>query len=189
MELRAAQRREFIRVRVDLSVGYTPISAEECRQLKGERNQRAAPPWPDLELPKFPPGSESEALLESLRIINDKLDYLLGRLCGAQPRRHQFSATTIDVSGGGLCLAAAEPAPLGEYVDMTLVLPTWPQISLELLGQVQSVDKPEPEEGDAFKIGIGFVALSEIDRDRLVRYIFQKQRECLRHRMKPAQGA
>jgi c-di-GMP-binding flagellar brake protein YcgR len=187
MELRATQRREYIRVRVALGVGFTPISAEECRRLGRERNERANPAWPEVEVPQCSPGSETEGLLEALRVINEKLDFLLTRLCAGEPRRHKWRGTTVDVSGGGLCLASEAPVAVGQHLDLSLVLPTWPEIRLELLGQVRLVEAPEPgAEEKVFKLGVAFVGMSEIDRDRLVRYIFQKQRECLRHGLKQA---
>jgi len=170
---------------MSLEVGYTPVSAEECRRLQRERSERTQGAWPALELPQPQPGAESERLLEALRVINDKLDYLLDRLTAGKPRRHRLSGTTVDVSGGGISLATGSPLPVGQHVDMTFLLPTRPEIRLDLLGRVRLVEQLE-EEMDAYKIGVEFVALSEIDRDRLVRYIFQKQRECLRHGLKSA---
>ena len=183
MELRAAQKREFIRVRMSLDVGYTPVSAEESRRLQRERSERTQGAWPALEL-RPQSGAESERLLEAMRVINDKLDYLLDRLTAGKPRRHRLGGTTVDVSGGGISLVTGSPLPMGQHVDMTFLLPTRPEIRLDLLGKVRLVEQLE-EEG-AYKIGVEFVALNEIDRDRLVRYIFQKQRECLRHGLKSA---
>lgn len=185
MELRVAQKREFIRVQMALAVGYTPISPEECRNLQRERNERCNPPWPQIELPQCAPGSESEGLLEALRIINEKLDYLLLRLCSGKPRRHRYHGFTVDVSGGGLCLVVDAPLALDQHLDLSFTLPTRPEIRLDLLGQVRLVETASGEE-EGFVMGIELVSLSEIDRDRLVRYIFQKQRECLRHGLKPA---
>lgn len=185
MELRVAQKREYIRVRMALAVGYTPVGPEEARRLQRERNERCSPPWPPIELPPCAPGSEAEGLLEALRIINDKLDYLLLRLCAGKPRRHKHHGTSIDVSGGGMCLVATDPLPVGQHLDLSFTLPTQPEIRLDLLGVVRSVERAaEAEEG--YMMGIEFMSIGEIDRDRLVRYIFQKQRECLRHGLKPA---
>jgi len=184
MELRATQKREYIRVRMGLHVGFTPISPEECRRLQRDRCERPHLAWPEVELPKSLPGSETEQLLEALRIINEKLDYLLLRLCAGKPRRHRCSGATLDVSGGGACLSSSHSVPVGQHLDLSLLLPTRPEIRLELLGVVRSVE-PDEESGE-YRLGVEFMALSEIDRDRLVRYIFQKQRECLRHGLKPA---
>jgi c-di-GMP-binding flagellar brake protein YcgR len=186
LELRAAQKREYIRVRVALKVDFTPISAETSRCLARQRTSGANQPWPALELPQVEAGSESEGLLEGMRLINDKLDYLLGRLCSPPRPGHQRSGTTVDVSGGGMCLETEQPLPPGQHLDMSLVLPTWPEIRLELLGLVRSVEGPPAGEEGGYRLGIRFSSLGEIDRDRLVRYIFQRQRECLRHGLKPA---
>ncbi|MFH0809184.1 MAG: PilZ domain-containing protein [Pseudomonadota bacterium] len=187
MELRAAQRREYIRVRVDLEVSYTPISPEECRQLRSERSERTLRAWPEIELPRYAQDSDAEGLLSALRIINEKLDYIVARLCEGKAPEHPYSGNTIDVSGGGVCIAVREPQPVGTFLDISLVLPTRPDIRLDLLGQVQVVEKPDPQDVDpCHKLGVEFIGLGDVDRDRLVRYIFQKQRECLRHGLKPA---
>jgi c-di-GMP-binding flagellar brake protein YcgR len=185
MGLRSAQKREFIRVKLALEVGYTPISAEDCRRIKTERADRPDEPWMEVDLPERAGGTEAEDLLNAMRLINEKLDYLLQRVCGGEPKRHSHTGVTIDISGGGLCLAAAKPLPMGQWLDMTLALRTWPEIRIDMIGQVQSVDGPDSET-DCYKLGIGFGVLREIDRDRLVRYIFQKQRECLRLGPTPA---
>jgi c-di-GMP-binding flagellar brake protein YcgR len=187
-ELRAAQRREFIRARLALPLGYTAVTQQEFRRLKRCREQAGLKPcWPEGELPQIMPGAETDGLIGLLKVINDKLDYLLLRFTEQGKRKHARTAQTLDVSGGGLSFTAPGLVECGQHLDMTITLPVWPEVAIDLLGVVRKVDPPRPEEQEgSYIIGVEFEGMSEVDRDRLVRYIFHKQREMLRRRLQPA---
>lgn len=84
----------------------------------------------------------------------------------------QIDSCTVDVSGGGFLLAAADALTIGDQVHFKLDL-TAGEPPVCGTGKVMRIDP-------AGHRGIAFEEISDLDRRRLVRYIFECQRAELR---------
>lgn len=84
-------------------------------------------------------------------------------------------ATVLDISGGGLQFASADPLPPGARVRFALSLDeAGPPVTV--LARVLSIE--EPQEGrELFRFHAKFEDLLNRERDRIVRYVFQQQIE------------
>ena len=78
------------------------------------------------------------------------------------------TANTLDVSGGGFRIAAAEGLRLGDMMRFTLELG-------EGEDQVQAVAQAVREAGDD-EFGMRFVEILDRERQRLVRWVFARER-------------
>jgi len=84
---------------------------------------------------------------------------------GARPPLHTY---TIDVSGAGVLIAGAGPVQIGDAVAVTLKVPGAddPVTALSHIVRVE-------EDGH---VAVAFDALGERERERLVRFVFERQR-------------
>ena len=82
----------------------------------------------------------------------------------AHPPLHTF---TLDVSGGGLLVAGAGPAEIGTVVEVTLKLPERDPLRSEARIARRT---------EGGHVGLVFHAISERERQALVRWIFERQR-------------
>lgn len=83
---------------------------------------------------------------------------------------------TADVSGGGLCLSTIEPVEHGQQLWLSLQLPN--KCTIEAIGKVVRVsDRIVQGTEKRYYSAIQFVEIDERDRDKIISYIFQLQRE------------
>lgn len=82
--------------------------------------------------------------------------------------REQIQSYTVDLSGGGLLLAGPDTLQIGEQIDFRLTVSQDSQ-PITGVGKVVRIDSKG-------RRGVCFSDISEIDRRRLVRFIFDLQR-------------
>lgn len=84
-------------------------------------------------------------------------------------------AIVEDVSGGGLRLETETQLELGDLLDIYLDLPNKDKVIA--LGKVVRVFPKPSAKPELFSIGVFFEFIEERDRDKIMRFIFEKQRE------------
>jgi c-di-GMP-binding flagellar brake protein YcgR len=82
-----------------------------------------------------------------------------------------------DISGGGARLVSPQSYPLGTSLLITFELPG--QEIIETIGQVVRSEQPQTDLS-VYWIGVKYVGLQERQRNKIIKYVFQKQLE--RHR-------
>lgn len=82
-----------------------------------------------------------------------------------------------DISGGGIRLVCPHPYPIGTNLLLAFELPD--EEYIETIGQVVRVEQPQPDR-TLFWIGIKYIGMKERERNKIIKYVFQKQLE--RHR-------
>ena len=80
-------------------------------------------------------------------------------------------ALTLDVSGGGLCVAWSAPIADGAELELELALDREP---VRALARVVDV-RPNPDPPPSFHLALQFVRIADADRSRIVRFVFRKQ--------------
>jgi len=100
------------------------------------------------------------------------------REVGAGPSVEPSIGETLDISGGGLLFITHSPVEAGQIVELELNLPTPPPLfcKAKLLRLLES---PKVEGGSS-KVISEFAEISEGMRDRIISFIFEKQREWIR---------
>lgn len=83
----------------------------------------------------------------------------------------QINAHAIDISGGGMLLSGADQLPLGAHVRFTLNVGGG---SKPIEGNAQVV-----RAGDEGRRALVFEQISRADRQRLIHFVFERQREAL----------
>lgn len=168
------KEREYSRVDtyVSLQVSLVPPEAREglrscsSHELLGV----AFPPLPDIEDP---------ALAQCLLIINAKLDTVLSSLSLQREGMRAQQASPVNISGSGLRFTSSEPFAVGDVVKIKLVLPTHPDTVFHIYGRVV---RSQPKSCEGSNVSVSFSVIDEDIRARIVKFVFEKQREQLRNK-------
>lgn len=90
----------------------------------------------------------------------------------------------LQISGSGVSFYGTESRKPGQYLLLSLVLPFELPISIQTIGQIVDVD---PSTSRGYLNRVKFVLIHEEDRELIVKYTFQRQRELINiHRTLPA---
>lgn len=88
----------------------------------------------------------------------------------------EFIDTSVkDLSAGGLSFIVLEPLETGTEIQIMFKLPNI-DVSLNLLGEIARVI----EAGKKYEAGIKFLSVDEVEQDKIMSFIFQKQLELRR---------
>lgn len=89
-----------------------------------------------------------------------------------------YEATTVDISGGGICFLTKDPVEAGQLLEVEINFPYRDPVfcQLKVLRLLETANK----EGAVNKVVSEFYEISENQRDRIVSFVFEKQREWIR---------
>ncbi len=168
-------KRAFTRVDACIYFGYAPLSHlprhwEKTARLHLSRGTAELPGAVDLSEPAGMFRLMHAALAEvkeDLQLIKNHL----GIEESALQRRE------MEISGSGLSFSGPEKFPAGQLLALSLVLPFELPIHVRAVGEV--IDVPEATNGREFLNRLRFVVIHEEDRELIVKYTFQRQRELI----------
>lgn len=90
----------------------------------------------------------------------------------------QYKGSTIDISGGGMLFYTSDPVENGQVLDIKIDLPD--RQSLFCKAKIIRILEKASEKGKKNKAILEYTDINEGDRDKLVNFIFEKQREWIR---------
>lgn len=158
-------RREYVRASDNIPVYYetyadgAPVVTTDWEAL-----------FDDIE----PSPEENPRLYELLFAINQKLNLLIGHFS----RNVGFNlpeARDVNISGGGLKFVCDDSFESGAKLLLKMFLPTYAHVVKLRCEVVRSV---KGESG--YEVAAKYVDLDEGTRDKIIRYIFSRQRKLLR---------
>jgi len=175
-------------VRVDdiLKVDYLKVSSEEYARCKKKpavifKNTFGEP----IKVPEIEGGTASVDLEHLYNLIyqaNMKIDHILDILEAKNTERNIFSASEcVNISGSGMrfianrCFSIDDIIALRVFLPLSLSSRSW----INILGKVKSVSASDSE--NRYNTAIKFIDLADDDREIIIRYVFTRQRELLRH--------
>ncbi len=94
------------------------------------------------------------------------------------------SGECIDISGSGVNLHVSEKIHEEDLLELTIEPPINPPIQIILLAKPTRICPSKDKENNGFDVSVTFTAINEDDREELIKYIFQRQRELLYTRKK-----
>jgi len=83
----------------------------------------------------------------------------------------------MEISGSGLSFSAPEKFPTGQLLLLSLVLPFELPVHVQAVGEI--IGSPEQTNDREFLNRLRFVVIHEEDRELIVKYTFQRQRELI----------
>ena len=90
----------------------------------------------------------------------------------------------IDISGTGINMFIPEDLNKDTLLELNIEPPIHPAIQIIALGKVARVSPSRDKEMSGYEISVAFTAINEDDREALIKYIFQRQRELISFRKK-----
>ncbi len=123
----------------------------------------------DQDLVRFRPLGDPELIQrrEFVRVVAPqrvKLDDLTGLVVDTH---------SVNLSGGGMLISAKPPLPIASETELQFSLDLGPK-QTPVVGMAKVVRVEED-----YQLGIVFTEISDVDRDRLIRFIFDRQRRAL----------
>lgn len=88
----------------------------------------------------------------------------------------------IDISGSGVHMLVTEKLKQDSLLELTIEPPINPPIQIILLGKLSRICQSKEDGNNDFEASVTFTAINEDDRESLIKYIFQRQRELISSR-------
>ncbi len=161
-----AKDREYIRVTGTIPVHY---------QAYDETNE--AEEWERFFIDVEPRDEFESSLIELLYDLHQKLDRIVEHLA-ARDGFKLPEAKEVTISGGGMSFKCADRFAKGDILKIRVFLPGRGR----LLKLKSEVVRCSTEEDGSYLVAVKFMDLEEKDRDKLIGYVFARQREELRNR-------
>ena len=182
------ERRSFFRIHDRLVVEFRQITPEDFTKLKDviQYNSRQVSDKikeTHLLADKELKGGGDE-LFAYMRVINRKLDTIIDLLNKSQCGEIYHSVETeIILSGGGVQFESQIALKARDYTELKIIVPIFPYPRITILCQVVRSERLQGSpSGGTFRVAMQFLVVNEKDRDLLVNYIFEKEREYLRQK-------
>lgn len=187
-----SEKRAFFRIRDRLEIEFREIGKEEFLKLEHELKYRPSHQYhPDSRM-NFTEDiwnreDNKDLLLPYLRLIDRKLSTIMDLLSPTSRDRQTDRALPctawygeVEISGAGLSFVYETPIDEGALLFVRLMLPIFPYPAIRTL--CESVRKREvsTENLSGWNTALKFQVINDLDRDLLIGYIFDKEREQIR---------
>ena len=182
------EKRGHVRVYDRLQIAYKFIADNEWTSSE---NPEKYFPYIWNKYPSSIVVDESEEsnikMLPHIVDLNRKIDLLIELLLPNNNgiRIEVPAERDISISGSGIKMEISEPASTGQKIALCIVLPLIPPTNLFIVGEVRRtsrLDSYEVNGNGPFETGIKFLDVKDDDYEKIVKYIFKKQRDFLRNK-------
>lgn len=165
--------REFSRVDACIPLAVRLVSEEEKNRIKSRLSS-------DLTFLSSRPVDEpvDRALAEWLKMINQKIDFLINLVTMQQQGFSSLPLTQVDISGGGMSFYSEYPYEIGNILELKMILETPAPLALYIYGEVENCAPKDK----GYRVGIKFINIDEDVRDNIVKFVFHRQRQILRQK-------
>lgn len=161
-------KREFVRTDDNIPVYYEVAEA-------GDDSKGNILDWELMFDDIEPTPEENPRLYELLFDINQKLNILI-KYVSDKSGFNIPEAKEVNISGGGLRFCCNEKFKEGDKLTLKTFLPVYAHV-IKINCQVVRVF---PRIGGGYEVAVKYVDMDEATRDKIIRYIFAKQRKLLR---------
>ena len=185
------QKRNFVRVEDCLSCKYIILDKDDYKEVQKEHLNKTpdkcgtqaylSETWHHERENTNKDSEIGAAIVQLLINIDRKLNVILDSVdtSGKNVMREK-KATIENISGAGAKISCEEELAVGDILRIELILPTFPISPIIVFGEAVRVEESDVSRKKDFGVVVKFTTIREDDRDTLVRYVFQKQRELLR---------
>jgi hypothetical protein len=123
------------------------------------------------------PELDDKVLQSWIRMLDAKLDAILHLLHREHGEFSQLPYRKVEISGGGMVVYGQEEFQEDSLVEIRTLLPSVPPLALYIAARVV-----KHAEGGLF---LRYLPMNEDIRDRIIHYVFVRQRELLRKKKEP----
>ncbi len=94
------------------------------------------------------------------------------------PSGETISATTVDISGGGMMFVCDTNMKVGDVLEAVINLSE--KETVTAIGRIVRIVENPPKSRNRYSAGFEFTIIEEAERDKIIRFIFNQQRELRR---------
>jgi hypothetical protein len=179
------EQRENVRIKDRLHIAYRLIEPEDRRPA--ERADKFFP----VIWTKYPNSvilEEAEEagfkILPHIIELNRKIDTIVELLIHEnKPQVEIPPSRDVCISASGIKVSIGEPSNPGQKVALCIIIPFAPPTKIFVMGEVTrsvSLDPLLNEGAIIYETGIRFLDLGEEDYEKIIRYVFKRQRDQLK---------
>lgn len=183
------KQREYVRVEDFLCLECTVVRGGEKEILDAYRKRAVRKVPTRLTAGTFFTQRDERAefaevereILKVLVGIDTKIDAVV-RFLGSGDRRSLaiFTPRWVDLGGSGIRFVLADPVAEDDHLDIRLQLPDFEGAPVPILGRVVRVVPSTRKDEPGSEVAVQYRQIEEEDRDRIIRYIFTRQRDAIR---------
>lgn len=186
------EQREFFRITDHLEIAFREIDKKEFVQLEREIKYRPSQGYESsLGTIQSEDGrkgeNDREILIPYLRVIDRKLSAILDLLSrtshGLKDSRTKLFTVwygEVEISGSGLAFAMQTPFVDGTLWHLKIMLPIFPYPTIHTLCESLHHREVLVDDAAGWKNALKFRTVNDLDRDLLISYVFDKEREQIR---------
>jgi hypothetical protein len=167
-------KREYSRVHAHIPLEIRIVSPEEKKNLQSRVDKKTIP------LLNPPNDVEDPQLAEWLRFFNVKMDTILRYFDKEHENTGNMVLTSVMIGGGGLSLISPERYSPDDTLEVKMLLPSATPMHLYLCCEVVQSE----ERCDGYFTALRFTLIDDSIRDKILRFVFEKEREILRAKRK-----
>jgi c-di-GMP-binding flagellar brake protein YcgR len=169
------QRREYSRVDAYIPFDYRIVADDE----KGHIQARISGDTSTSEFESIQNMVDYDYIFgEWLKILNAKLDTIIRFMKLQSEGYFGLPSKTVNISGGGMSFLSTQAIPLGEILEIKIML-TWNQpVAISIYGEVTKSEKKY----DNYFIAVRYVHMDSSVRDEIIRFVFEREREIIREK-------
>lgn len=179
-----SNRRNAFRVDDVLPMTIVPLTAEafeEKKQYIGVQSRQISLLAEGLDLAAGARRGEVDSLggevSKALQVLDNKLNYLIGIEILRNASTLKLEDWPVNISASGMRFACEHQFREGDHLQITMVLPSYPPLLVELLGEVK---RCRWSKHGMYQIGVIFAYRCPEEERAISRYIFKRQREMIR---------
>jgi hypothetical protein len=199
----ADERRNSVRVLDSFTINYNIVTQKEYKKkaslyISSRTASRSATRSSDTEAFSFDWSHiEDEVdfdpvLVKILFYLDQKIDKVISNQerilkkfdTAEEVQEVSESGECIDISGSGVHMLVTEELIPDTLLELTIKPPINASLQIILLGKLSRIRQSKDMENNGFEASITFTAINEDDRENLIKYIFQRQRELISSRKK-----
>ncbi|MCK4488099.1 MAG: PilZ domain-containing protein [Desulfobacterales bacterium] len=194
------ERREYVRAPLWVNVEFTVVDGDDYEAVMRSEQHPSCRSISQTAL-SLDEGGQYEAdstfrsnLIDFLIHIDDKLDRVLKLLskvsgleastCKDDEDEDLFVGQGSDISGAGISVICDKALELGQILKASFMISRFPVIPLVLFGEVVRVTPVQEDGSQRYQVVVKFIDLDEEDREKIIAYTFQVQRDAIRKEKK-----
>ncbi|WP_435549301.1 PilZ domain-containing protein [Desulfobacterium sp. N47] len=188
MIIKRRESRSDVRTAVSYAVKYEIISSEEYYLAR--KKLKIAPLLSDNKSntdSDFKYDNYDDALVKFLFKMDEKLDSILSRLSINEARSEALNSSLSNqgicnnISASGISIVTSGSASIGQIVHVNINLFKLPPVFIDTYGEIIRVTGFHENDISMYDLGIKFIDLDEQDKEKIITYVFSKQRKAIRN--------
>lgn len=165
-------RREFCRVDAYIPFEYRLVNPEERSIIKS----RVSGEIMLADFTGMPPLENQQ--VEYLNHLNSKLDTIIRILALQFEGFHVLPFKFVSLSGNGMRFSSKQAFSCGDVLEFKMILTLYQPVALYVYGEVTRVERRT----DGYFINTCFTAIEDMISDKIIRFVFEMERDMLRDR-------